>query len=179
MISTITGAAQLALISAAVHNRVRRFVPAEFEGPPASRPANDFAGLDRGKASAQRYLAWYREQGYAIETTNVICGIFYERFAQGGLLGSDLGKSSGHGVADEGDFMLDIRNMTAAQAPIYNANNEFSSICLTSVHDAARFVVKAIDMDSWPAELTICGTRTTVYELISRIQRIRGQCHHH
>ena len=37
VISTISGAAQIALIDAAAAAHVRRFVPSEFEGSPAAR----------------------------------------------------------------------------------------------------------------------------------------------
>lgn len=41
VISTVKGEAQLALIDAAAGARVRRFVPAEFEGSPTARLTDD------------------------------------------------------------------------------------------------------------------------------------------
>ena len=59
VISTVTGNAQLRLIEAAVACRVRRFAPAEFEGQPGLRGAND--PLDRGKALALAHLQHYQK----------------------------------------------------------------------------------------------------------------------
>ncbi|EOD45575.1 putative isoflavone reductase family protein [Neofusicoccum parvum UCRNP2] len=107
IISTVSGPSQLALIKAAVNAGVRRFAPAEFEGPPSLRQNND--PLDRGRASAMAYIDHYRS--YFEATTVFVCGILYERFQPGGLAAARIGASTG--VSQEGNYILDLRYMTA------------------------------------------------------------------
>ncbi|KAF9739124.1 isoflavone reductase [Paraphaeosphaeria minitans] len=132
IISTVTGNAQLRLIEAAVACRVRRFVPAEFEGQPSVRTQNDL--LDRGRTAALALLQHYR--GY-IQSTAFVCGVFYERFSVNGMVSLRIGVNTGYG--NEGDYVADPRNMTAV-APVYDSNQNLSVVCLTSVFDVARFV---------------------------------------
>lgn len=166
VISTVTGSSQLALIEAAVRCRVRRFAPAEFEGRPSQRPQND--PLDRGRAAALSRLQYYRRH---MESTTFVCGILYERFAVGGLAANRIGLQTG--FANEGDYIVNARSMVA-RAPVYNERNAFSQVCLTSAYDVARFVVRAIDMQRWPAEMTMWGERMTVSALVTLIQECRG-----
>ena len=163
--STILGEAQLTLIDAAVRAGVRRFVPAEFEGPPRLRP-NDM--LDRGRRRALQRLDRYRNH---IESTIFICGIFYERFQPGGLAASTIGRTSC--FSSEGDYMLDIRHMTA-EAPPYNPNGGEAMICMTSVKEVALFVVRALDLDRWPPELRVYGERVSIVDLLNIVTDVRG-----
>lgn len=168
MISTVTGSNQVPLIKAAVAARVRRFAPAEFEGPPQLRPAND--PLDRGRSDARRWLAYYSGN---IETTVFICGIFYERFQPGGLVRARIGARSGYG--NEGDYIMDVANMSA-QAPAYDSNNQPNvTVCMTSVADVARFVTRAIEMPRWPAELHMSGERLTVQQLLLVVRHLKSK----
>lgn len=164
-ISTVTGKPQIRLIEAAVRCRVRRFAPAEFEGRPGLQTPNGI--LDRGKSAARTLLLSYAAY---IQSTTFVCGIFYERFAVGGLRALQMGAKIASG---EGDYIADLRNMTAV-APIYDAANNMSSLCLTSMHDVAKFVVKSLDMASWPSEMSICGERMTVHSLVTLIGTCRG-----
>lgn len=166
VISTVPGNAQLRLIEAAVACGVRRFAPAEFEGLPALRIAND--PLDRGKAAALALLQHYR--GY-IQSTVFVCGILYERLSINGLISHRIGTNSG--FANEGDYIVDARNMTA-QAPVYDSANNLANLCLTSSYDVGRFVVQALDMPQWPTELSMCGERTSVSALIETVKQCRG-----
>lgn len=166
VISTVTGTAQLRLIDAAIKCRVRRFAPAEFEGQPALRSQNGL--LDRGRETALALLQHYRSY---IQSTVFVCGILYERFSVNGMLSHRIGVSTGYG--NEGDFIADPRNMTAL-APVYDSAQNFSYICLTSAYDVARFVVRSLDMPSWPQEMTMVGERMTVSALIDVIQSCRG-----
>lgn len=148
--------------------RVRRFAPAEFEGPPRLRPAND--PLDRGRTDAQRWLSHYAS---IIESTSFVCGIFYERLQPGGLAQAKIGSRSG--VSKEGDYIMDVANMSA-QAPAYDMNNEPNvTICMTSVKDVARFVARAIELPSWPAELRMSGERLTVQQLLMLVRHLKGK----
>ncbi|KAH6625372.1 hypothetical protein C7974DRAFT_376900 [Boeremia exigua] len=166
VISTVTGKPQLRLIEAAVQCRVRRFAPAEFEGQPGQRVPNSI--LDRGKSSALTRLHHYAAY---IQSTAFVCGIFYERFAVGGLRAQQMGAN---GASGEGDFIADIRNMTAV-APVYDAAGNLSYVCLTSIFDAAKFVVRALDIPQWPAEMSMCGERMSVHALIELIKTCRGR----
>jgi hypothetical protein len=166
VISTVTGNAQINLIEAAVLCRVRRFAPAEFEGRPHARPAND--PLDRGKSAALRRLNHHRSR---IESTVFVCGIFYERFAPGGLAASRIG--FGSGVSGEGDYILNIRNMTA-RIPAYDAYNNFVASAMTSAQDVAEFVVKSLDLDEWPSELLMSGDRVSVNDLHTLVESATG-----
>lgn len=166
IISTVTGNAQLRLIEAAVASRVRRFVPAEFEGRPSLRTQNGL--LDRGRAAALALLQHYH--GY-IQSTVFVCGVFYERFSVNGMVSLRIGVNTGYG--NEGDYIADPRNMTAV-APVYDSSRNLSKLCLTSVYDVARFVVRALDMPTWPAEMSMCGEKMTVQNVIETIQSCRG-----
>lgn len=165
VISTVTGKPQLRLIEAAIQCRVRRFAPAEFEGQPGLRAPNTI--LNRGKSSA---LARLQQYAAYIQSTAFVCGIFYERFAVGGLRAQNIG---GNIASGEGDFIADLRNMTAV-APIYDAANNLSSVCLTSIYDVAKFVVRSLDIPHWPAEMSMCGDRMSVNALIELVKTCRG-----
>lgn len=168
VISTVTGPNQIQLIQAAVAARVRRFAPAEFEGPPQLRAAND--PLDRGRTIARQWLSHYAQN---IQSTAFICGIFYERFQPGGMAQSQIGINSG--LSAEGDYIMNCRT-NAAQAPAYDHNNEpTATICMTAAQDVARFVTQALDLRTWPHELRMHGQRIEVKDLILQVQRLTGE----
>ncbi|KAF2203217.1 NAD(P)-binding protein [Delitschia confertaspora ATCC 74209] len=167
VISTVPGNAQIRLIEAAVHCRVRRFAPAEFEGRPALRIPND--PLDRGKKVALSTLHRYRAN---IQSTVFVCGIFYERFSVNGLASHRIGVHLG--FSNEGDYIVDARNMTA-QAPVYDPAGNMATLCMTSAYDVGQFVVKALDLPQWPAELFVCGEKLTVNQLVNTIKQCRGR----
>jgi hypothetical protein len=190
VISTVTGPNQIHLIKAAVSARVRRFAPAEFEGPPQLRPSND--PLDRQRTTA---LSWLRHYKNNIEHTVFVCGIFYERFQPGGLPRALIARNTGyHG---EGNYIFDVANMSAESPSMSPSNQPDVTICMTSVRgtsqthipnnteehiadpfvyfpDVARFVTKAIDLPSWPPEFRMCGERVTVHNLTILVQRIKS-----
>lgn len=167
MISTVTGQNQISLIKAAVGARVRRFAPAEFEGLPRLRPTPD--PLDRQRTEALRWLQHFSQH---ISYTVFVCGVFYERFQPGGMGGSRIGASTG--ISGEGDYILDCRQMSA-QAPMFNAGNQHVTLCMTSILDVARFVTKAIDLPTWPAELRMHGERLTVRNLVAMVQTLKRE----
>lgn len=126
VISTVTGPNQIHLIKAAVSARVRRFAPAEFEGPPQLRPPND--PLDRQRTTA---LSWLRHYKNNIEHTVFVCGIFYERFQPGGLPRALIARNTGyHG---EGSYIFDVANMSAESPALSPSNQPDVTICMTSV----------------------------------------------
>jgi hypothetical protein len=170
VISTVTGPNQILLIKAAVAARVRRFAPAEFEGLPQLRPAND--PFDRQRTNA---LNWLRHFKGSIQYTVFACGIFYERFQPGGLPRAGVARTTGyHG---EGSYMMDCAKMTA-ELPAGTSNQPDVTICMTSIRDVARFVTKAIDLPTWPLELRMCGERVTVHNLTILVQRLRSTTDH-
>lgn len=166
VISTVTGNAQLRLIEAAVACRVRRFAPAEFEGQPGLRGAND--PLDRGKALALAHLQHY--QNY-IRSTVFVCGILYERFSVNGMFSHRIGVNTGYG--GEGDYIVNARSMDA-EVPLYDSAGNYAYLCMTSAYDVGRFVTRALDMLQWPAEMSICGERISVYGLVEAIKTCKG-----
>ena len=167
VISTVTGPNQIELIKAAATVRVRRFAPAEFEGPPSLRSTND--PLDRGRAVARQWLDYYSQH---MQSTIFVCGMFYERFQPGGLRQTRFGLTSG--FSGEGDYIMNCRTM-AAQVPCYDANNDPNvTICLTAAQDVGKFVTKAIDLPQWPAEMRMCGLRIKVKDLVALVQQLKG-----
>ncbi|KAI9842908.1 MAG: hypothetical protein M1837_006740 [Sclerophora amabilis] len=165
VISTVSGVPQLNLIEAAVSCGVRRFAPAEFEGPPSVRPVDI---LDRLKDSALERLRYYSSQ---IESTVFICGILYERFAPGGMVSCAIGL--GTGISGEGEFLVNVRNLKA-EIP-YDPSGRIINVCMTSASDVARFVVRALDFAHWPTELSMLGERMAVYDIVHEIENMSGQ----
>ena len=171
VISTVTGVPEMELLKACVQRDVRRFAPAEFEGLPSRRLQDDPLDRNSSKRNIRLWLDHYREQG-RIESTIFSCGVLYERFGPGGLRAHRLGLSSYRD--GEGDFIVNVRNMTAS-APVYDTNNQPNvTICLTAAEDVARFVVKAIDLNRWPKEMSMVGERMTVLDLLRAVERARG-----
>ena len=163
VISTISGQIQLNLINAAGHGNVRYFVPADFEGSLSRRPTRRDP-LDRGSIQATTLLEQWSEGG-KMSYTVFAAGIFMERFHPHGL--GSLGIGEGSGVANPGDFVM---NVNEGWAEYIDRNNRGNSVrvCLTSVFDVARFVVAAIDMGpaNWPKELTMRGDRMFVRDMV-------------
>jgi hypothetical protein len=166
VISTVNGTPQLRLIEAAVQCRVRRFVPAEFEGQPGLRGQNDI--LDRGRSTAQTLLRHYSTH---IQSTIFVCGVLYERLSVNGMLSQHMGGNTGYG--NEGDYIANPRNMTA-EVPAWDSGHNLSWLCLTSAFDVAQFVVRSLDMSSWAPEMSMCGERMTVTALVEIIKACRS-----
>lgn len=172
VLSTVSGVPQINLIDAAAHSGVRRFVPAEFEGPPARRTGND--PLDRGKrATIDRLRHWSNHPRHRMRFTIFSCGIFYERFANGGMAAFNIGASTG--IQNEGSYLINARLRTAevverttSGQPVY--------VCLTSVYDVGRFVIAALDLglQNWPGEFRMSGERRSVIEILQWAAAVRG-----
>ncbi|KAI4254283.1 MAG: hypothetical protein L6R42_007264 [Xanthoria sp. 1 TBL-2021] len=166
VLSVISGPAQIALIDAAAQAGVRRFAPAEFEGPAALRPQQD--ALDRGKRAALERLQYYQTRG--MQYTSFVCGILYERFAPGGMYASRIGLGSGIGA--EGDYLMNI-TQKKAQIPFDN-NGQPAIVSLTSAEDVGKFVAGAISLPQWPLELRMRGDRMNVSSLVQVAEMVRG-----
>jgi hypothetical protein len=174
VISTISGNPQINLIDAAAHSAVHRFIPAEFEGPPGRRPSND--PLDRGRAATlNRLRHWSHHPRYPMSSTIFICGVFYERFARGGL--GSLGIGASTNVFYQGSYLMDVESCTAEIVERQNGGQPTAIyICLTSVYDVAQFLVAALDipLSSWPTEFKMQGDRRTVAEILQLAESIKG-----
>ncbi|KAL8752646.1 MAG: hypothetical protein Q9199_005605 [Rusavskia elegans] len=166
VLSVISGPAQIALIDAAAQAGVRRFAPAEFEGPAALRPQQD--ALDRGKRAALERLQYYQTRG--MQYTSFVCGILYERFAPGGMYASRIGLRSGIGA--EGDYLMNI-TQKKAQIP-FGTNGQPAIVSLTSAEDVGKFVAGAISLPQWPPELRMRGDRMNVSSLVQVAEMVRG-----
>ena len=68
---------------------------------------------------------------------------------------------------------MNIRAMSA-QVPVYDRHNQFTSICMTSVRDVAHFVVRAFEIEQWPAELSIYGDTMPVMDLVALVSQLKG-----
>lgn len=172
VISTVSGNPQINLIDAAAHSGVRRFVPAEFEGPPSRRPRND--PMDRGRAACLERLRHYKHHHrYPMASTVFSCGVFYERFARGGLGALGIGASSN--VFYQGSYLMDIEAGTA-EVVEQHSDGRPVSIAMTSINDVARYLVAALDLDidTWPDELRISGDRLTVQQIVQWAESIKG-----
>ena len=167
IISTVTGAPQIELLHAAVSQGVRRFAPAEFEGPPANRLTED--ALDRGNRDV---LAWLEYSPSRIESTVFVCGVLYERFAPGGLHSLRIGLGMDYGR--EGDYLVNPRNLLVC-GPLVDVRNDNVPLCLTAAQDVARLVVRSLDMARWPAQQLFVGERMTVAEVVETVLRVRGE----
>jgi hypothetical protein len=170
VISTVSGHAQINLIDAAANTRVRRFVPSEFEGPPSRQRPND--ALDRGKSvSRERLRYWLHRTN--MRSTIFCCGVFYERFAPGGLACMNIGASTG--VYYQGTYLMDIERGTA-EIVEHHASGQPIYISMISVHDVGRFLAAAIELGprDWPGEFRMAGDRRTVSEILSWAETVRG-----
>lgn len=175
VISTIPGTEQLNLIDAARRARVRLFVPSEFEGALENRPTNNDP-LDRGSDAALDLLRrWSQSRSHRMEYTVFSCGIFYERFAPGGLAAYNISRGQPGGVLNQGDFLLDIENSTAEIVET-NSRGRPVQISMTSVYDVARFVAAAIEMGpgNWPREFRMRGEQMAVRDIVGACGNIRG-----
>ena len=167
VISTVSGNAQLGLIDCAAAARVRRFVPSEFSGPPGRRPQGDH--LDNRRSEAVVRLSQSESSGmrFAVFT----CGVFYERFAPGGMAASQLGVNSS--IGQEGDYILNYRRRTA-ELP-YNVDGHSATVSMISVKDLAQCVVAALSLSSWPREFRVRGDRMSLRDIVAVAENVHGK----
>lgn len=174
VISTIPGESQLNLIDAARSARVGTFVPSEFEGPLAQRPTSDDP-LDRGSRAALHLLNEWSQSPSGqprMRYTVFSCGIFYERFAPGGLATFNMGV--GENIPNAGDYLI---NVDAASAEVVDqtAHGRPIDISMTSVHDVARFVAAAIEIgpSHWPKEFRMRGDHMYITDIVRECSSAR------
>lgn len=175
VISTISGCPQLNLIDAARRARVRTFMPSEFEGALAGRPTPSDP-LGRGSEAALDILQQWTQSNSsppAMQYTVFSCGVFYERFAPGGL--ALLNISTGPNVPNSGDFLVNIGNATA-EIVEFNAHGGPVVVSMTSVYDVARFVAAAIEVgpNVWPREFKMRGDQLSVRDIVRACSSVRN-----
>lgn len=180
VISTIAGSPQINLIDAASAAGVRRFVPSEFEGVPSRRPSN--SPFDDGRASALDRLREIAagpttKKRRAMQFTTFSCGIFYERFARGGL--ASKGVALGSGWEQQGAFIMDVGANRAEVADV-DAHGREVKLCMTSLRDVGYFVVAAIEHGpgSWPEEFRMRGDKKTVRQIVGIAENVKNSKFH-
>ncbi|RAL64029.1 hypothetical protein DID88_003217 [Monilinia fructigena] len=101
------------------------------------------------------------------------CGVFFERFARGGLASMGIGTSNAIGY--QGSYLMNMETNTA-EIVEYNTVGNPISVSMTSVHDLARFIVAALDLDQcvWPIEFRMQGDRKTVTEIVQYVEVVKG-----
>jgi hypothetical protein len=160
-------------MDAAAHSSVRRFIPAEFEGPPTRRPRPD--PLDRDRAACiERLRFWSHHGRHRMPFTIFTCGVFYERFNRGGLGSLGIGTSSN--CFYQGSYLMDVA-LATAETVEQRVDGTPAYVAMTSVYDVARFVVAAVeqlDLENWPAEFRLSGDRRTVAEIVQWAETVRG-----
>lgn len=174
VLSTVSGSPQINLIDAAAHSGVSRFVPAEFEGPPGRRTSSNDP-LDRGKrATIARLKEWNHDSRHRMRFTIFSCGVFYQRFAKGGLAAYNIG--AGTGTQQEGTYLMNLGTSTA-EIVEFNSAGQPIYVCLTSVYDLARFIAAALDLgpSTWPSEFRLQSDRRTVSEIVQWGAAVRGR----
>ncbi|KAH6712750.1 isoflavone reductase family protein-like protein [Leptodontidium sp. MPI-SDFR-AT-0119] len=172
VISTVSGNPQINLMDAAAHSDVSRFVPAEFEGPPSRRPRND--PVDRGRAAClERLRHWSRHNRHPMPSTIFTCGVFYERFARGGLGSMNIGTSSN--CYYPGSYLMNIETGTAEIVET-TASGNLISVAMTSINDVAMFIVAALELgiENWPGEFRMQGDRKTITEIVQYAESVKG-----
>ncbi|KAI2638966.1 NAD(P)-binding protein [Hypomontagnella submonticulosa] len=174
VISTISGAEQLNLIDAARRARVRCFVPSEFEGAINRRPPAGTDPFDNDSSTALEQLRhWSQSRQHSMKYTVFSCGVFYERFAPGGLREYNMGITCR--IRNQGDYMIDVGD-GRAEIPEASPQGRPVYIVMTSAVDVARFVAAAVELgiDTWPREFRMRGTRLTTLRLQEICSEVRG-----
>ncbi|KAF7953077.1 hypothetical protein EAE96_006296 [Botrytis aclada] len=102
------------------------------------------------------------------------CGVFYERFAPGGL--ASMGISTSTALGYQGSYLMNMETNTA-EIVEYNTMGQAISVSMTSVNDVARFLAAALYLDQriWPIEFRMQGDRKTVTEIVQYAEAIKGQ----
>ncbi|EHL00271.1 hypothetical protein M7I_3764 [Glarea lozoyensis 74030] len=143
---------------------VDRFIPAEFEGSPSRRRSSD-PDVRGKRESLARLKEWNSDSRHRMRYTIFTCGVFYERFARGGLASLGIGANSG--IQYQGDYIMNLGTGTA-ETVVQTSTGDPVEFCMISVWDLAQYVVKAIDLgvETWPTEYRVQGDRRSVSEIL-------------
>ncbi|KIX01185.1 uncharacterized protein Z518_08910 [Rhinocladiella mackenziei CBS 650.93] len=144
------------LIDACMIAKVKRFAPSEWVWA-------NYSGIElfKYKDDARSYLEQINAQGKVLEYCLFQPGMFmnYLSFPK---------KSASH--LHLSPIPIDVQNYKAI-----TLEGENPHVVFTTVQDLARVVALAVEHTlPWPTVGQICGTRTTVKDLISLAEQIRG-----
>jgi len=162
---------QLALVAAAKEAGVRRFAPSEYVGAGGGYRDID---LYAGKGEV-----WEAVKASGMQYTRFACGIFMSIFATGTPkpvteVGRAEGAESGEEEALAGlrpwSFMF---NMLRGTADLPGDGS--AKFAVTDTRDVARFVIAALDLDVWPAELGMRGSLLSFDEAVAIVGRVQGR----
>ncbi|ODH46303.1 hypothetical protein GX48_07610 [Paracoccidioides brasiliensis] len=131
---------------------------------------------------AQQLTSWTEETGVVLPACKGMqstawsmpffaCGIFYERFAPGGMASFQIGKSTR--IDAEGDYLMNIRAMTT-EIPYFIVMGDPVCVCMTSAQDLVRYIVAALDLPQWPTEFRVYGERMTLSDVVNVVENVRG-----
>jgi len=179
LISTISNEPQLSLVDACLSARVRRFAPSEFQDVPNTRPVVAPPHLARDRMTILHRL---REEKHRLESTVFSVGLLYEWFGPGGLQGQGVVRDGGV-LRGEAAMLLDYRHALGkvpkcAGRGHGRAGEELQDEvrnCYTAAKDVGKLVALALELESWPEQLRICGQRVTLDELVEAAEEARGK----
>jgi hypothetical protein len=161
---------QLALVAAAQEAGVQRFAPSEF--------AIRGGGYDLDLYAGKREV-WDVVVASGMEYTRFSCGIFMSILATGTpksvtAVGVAEGAESGEQEALAGlrpwNFVVNMRAGTADLPGDGKVKTVF-----TDTRDVARFVEKALELESWPEELGMRGDLMDWREVIEVLEKVQGR----
>lgn len=144
--------AQVALIDAAVRQRVKRFAPSEFN---VSRMHNDPIALYRPKAVVADYV---RKSG--LEYTFYEAGIHMNYLATGT-----------EGLAGIAPINIVI-NVAEFKAQIPGDGN--AKVAMTRVEDIGNFVAASLELGKWPEVSRFAGDVKSYNEVVALAEAARG-----
>lgn len=161
--------AQLALIAAAKEAEVKRLAPSEYAGL-------GYEGIDLYQPKAE---VWAAAQRSGMECTRFSCGLFMSVLATGTPkpvthVGRREGAKSGEEEALAGlrpwNFVV---NMRAGTADLPGDGSEH--LVWTDMRDVALFVFRALDLETWPAELGMRGDVKSFREVVEIVEKAQGR----
>jgi hypothetical protein len=161
---------QLALVAAAQEAGVQRFAPSEF----AIKGGGYGLDLYAGKREV-----WEAVVASGMEYTRFSCGIFMSILATGtpksvtevGIAeGAEKGEQEALAGLRPWNFVV---NMLAGTADLPGDGRV--KVVFTDTRDVARFVEKALDLDTWPEELGMRGDLMDWREVIEVLEKVQGR----
>ena len=159
---------QLALVAAAQEAGVRRFAPSEF----ALRGGGYGLDLYAGKREV-----WDAVVTSGMEYTRFSCGIFMGLLATGTPKGvTRAGAEEGAGSGEE-EALAGLRpwnfvvNVKAGTGDLPGDGR--GKVVFTDTRDVARFVERALGMESWPEELGMRGDLMDWREVVGVLEEIQ------
>jgi hypothetical protein len=108
-----------------------------------------------------------------MQFTTFSCGVFYERFARGGLASKGVAIDSGW--EHQGAFMLDV-GANRAEVIQFDVQEKDIKLCMTSLRDVGCFVASAVGrgLGTWPEEFRMRGDRKSVQQIIGIAENVKN-----